>query len=96
MSFENFKISIADVIKLGGFIIALVIQYYTFKMEVREQFLASNFHNQNTDSHFAKLDASDKLQEQKLNVHDIKLAKIFTLLYRDADKPKETKIETEE
>ena len=95
MSLENLKISIADVIKLAGFIIGLMVQYYTFKMEIQEQFLANNYHNQNTDQHFTKIDAVDKIQDDRLNLHDVKLAKIFTMLYRDADKPKETKIQTE-
>lgn len=96
MSFDNIKISGSDLIKILSIVGGFTVQHYAFKMEIREQFLANNFHNQNTDVHFAKIDASISSQDQKLNVHDIKLAKIFTLLYRDADKPKETKLETEE
>lgn len=96
MNFENIKISGTDVIKLIGFVTVSLGQYYAFKSEIKEQFMVNSFHNQTTDAHFERLETSDKLQTEKLNLHDIKLARIFTMIYRDADKPKETKIETEE
>jgi uncharacterized protein (DUF2344 family) len=95
MTFSNAKISVVDAIKVGTIALGFIVQYYAFKSEIREQFMENAYHNKTIDVQLERLENSDKLQTEKINNNDIKLARIFTMLYKDAKKPKETQIETE-
>ena len=96
MSIENFKISIGDVIKLFGFLSAMAFQWYSIKMEIREQFLQAGFEAEKTKQHFILTDADIAQLKQATQMHDVKFARIFTILSKEFDKPKKITIQPEE
>lgn len=91
MSLENFKIELKDVIKLVTLALMLQGYYFAITGKMETMLMDAGYVKRIVEDHTKSF---DKVNE-KLGLHDIKFARIFTMLNRDADKPKETKIETE-
>jgi len=91
MSIENLKIEFKDVIKLVTLALMLQGYYFAITGKMETMLMDAGYQKRIVEEHSKSF---DKVND-KLSLHDIKLAKIFTMLYRDADKPKETKIEIE-
>lgn len=96
MSIENFKISLGDVIKLIGFVSIMFANWYATKMEIREQFLMAGFEAEKTKTHFVLTDNDIAQLKQTTQSHDIKLARIFTIIAKEFDKPKKIELQTED
>lgn len=92
MSFENLKIEIKDVIKLVTLALMLQGYYFATTGKIETMLIDYGYQKKIVENNSQSI----KVIEDKLAGFDIKFARIFTILYKDADKPKQTKIETEE
>lgn len=96
MSIENFKISVADVVKLIGFISIMFANWYATKMEIREQFLEAGFQKKINETHFTTVDNNLSQLNKKVNSLERKSQQMLFMLYKEADKPKNIELENEE
>lgn len=91
MNFERLKLEAKDVVKVVTLALMLQGYYFAITGKIETMLIDAGYVKRIVEDHSKSF---DKVND-KLSLHDIKLAKIFTMLYRDADKPKETKIEIE-
>jgi len=87
----SFKESIGVISAIGGFF----FQWYTLKMEIRESIIKAGFEEKANNVRFLSLETKVSSIETKTNSLENKCGRIFTMLYKEADKPKPFKIEIE-
>ena len=96
MNFERLKFEPKDVIKAITLTASVVGLYFGITARMESMFLEFGFEKKINSDYRDKADLKFEKLEEKTQEHDIKLARIFTMLYKDADKPKKQKtIETE-
>lgn len=92
----EFKLNIKDAIQIGGFIAGFFFQWYTLKMEIREQFLEAGFQKQTNEKNFELVDNNVKELSNKVNSLERKSQQILFMMYKEADKPKRIQLENEQ
>lgn len=99
MDLSKLKIEAKDILKVITLTASVVGLYFGITARMESMFLEFGFEKKINSDYRDRADLKFEKLEEKSQEHDIKLARIFTMLYRDADKPKEQKIietETEE
>ena len=92
----NFKLTAKEVIAVIMAISGFFFQWYSLKMEIREQFLEAGFQRQTNENHFKIVDSDLSQLNKKVNSLERKSQQVLFMLYRDADKPKKIELENEE
>ena len=95
ITMSNFKLTAKEVIAVIMAVSGFFFQWYSLKMEIREQFLEAGFQKKTNETHFQIVDADLSQLNNKVNSLERKSQQILFMLYRDADKPKKFELETE-
>ena len=96
MDVSKLKIEAKDILKVITLTASVVGLYFGITARMESMLMEFGFEKKINSDYRDRADLKfEKLQEKSLE-HDIKLARIFTMISKEFDKPKETKIETEE
>ena len=96
MSLSNFKLTGKEIIIALSLVSGFFFQWYTLKMEIREQFLEAGFQKQTNEKHFELVDKNVKELSNKVNSLERKSQQLLFMMYREADKPKRIQLENEQ
>jgi hypothetical protein len=96
MSLSNFKLTGKEIIIALSLVSGFFFQWYTLKMEIREQFLEAGFQKQTNEKHFELVDNNVKELSNKVNSLERKSQQILFMMYKEADKPKRIQLENEQ
>lgn len=96
MNLSDFKFSSKEIAIGLTFIGGFFFQWYTLKMEIREQFLEAGFQKKTNESHFVSVDNSIASLVNRVNSLERKSQRLFYMLYKDFDKPKPIEFKDEE
>ena len=96
MSLNNFKLTGKEIIIALSLVSGFFFQWYTLKMEIREQFLEAGFQKQTNEKHFELVDNNVKELSNKVNSLERKSQQILFMMYKEADKPKRIQLENEQ
>jgi hypothetical protein len=92
---SEFKLSLKESIGIVSAIGGFFFQWYTLKMEIRESIIKAGFEKEANASRFESLENKISQLDNKFNALESKCNRIFSIIYADAIKPKEIKIESE-
>lgn len=95
MDANKLKFEPKDFVKGITLTIAFVSLYFGITMKVENTLLEFGFEKKINSDYRSKSDIKFDKLEAKSQEHDIKLARIFTILYKEFDKPKKIQIQTE-
>ena len=93
---SNFKLTAKEVIAVIMAVSGFFFQWYSLKMEIREQFLEAGFQKQTNEKHFELVDNNVKELSNKVNSLERKSQQILFMMYKEADKPKRIQLENEQ
>lgn len=96
MSLNNFKLTGKEIIIALSLVSGFFFQWYTLKMEIREQFLEAGFQKKTNEKHFELVDNNVKELSNKVNSLERKSQQILFMMYKEADKPKRIQLENEQ
>ena len=95
MDANKLKFDAKDYIKGITLTVAVVSLYFGITTKVENTLLEFGFEKRINSDYRSKSDLKFDKLEAKTQEHDIKLARIFTMLYKEFDKPKRVQIQTE-
>lgn len=93
---SNFKLTTKEVIAVLMAVSGFFFQWYSLKMEIREQFLEAGFQRKTNEKHFELVDADLSQLNKKVNSLERKNQQLLFMMYREADKPKKIELENED
>jgi len=96
MTLSDFKFSSKEIAIGLTFVGGFFFQWYTLKMEIREQFLEAGFQKKTNEKHFELVDNNVKELSNKVNSLERKSQQILFMMYKEADKPKRIQLENEQ
>lgn len=92
---SELKLSLKETIGIIVGVSGFFFQWYTLKMEIRESIIKAGFEKEANATHFVSLENQIMQIDNKFNALENKCNRIFSIIYTDAIKPKEIKVESE-